>query len=417
MKKTSFILVFLLASALCHARSRTIKKTSVGVFIVKHEASSTWLAEDEALFSSLTHSLESRNTRILKLKDFESFFQDPPDPKLGELSASALAHLKQGHRLSTGLKPKLAIKEFTEALRELRAVFPYLKDLTALEQAHLERGMTYQALGDDALARQEYRMVLLLNPNRKLDDAVVSPVVMESFESVRKNLLTSLRGSVSVISNPPAASLTMDGRDVGRTPITVSGVIPGEHYFSLKHPGYKVWFGVLKVKDGAMEKQEVFLAEGSSIKNWRLLRKIASLGATKNELGLLLKGLGLDQLLLFEFDHLGGKTLLKLTAGLDEQAPLALGVFPLDGVGLEVLVKKLRSWLAGDRSELLSSSVIVGDGRKGDQEDKHPVVTERKWYEQWWVWTIAGVVVAGAAAATTAVLVGGDSGIQIEVYR
>ncbi len=417
MIKTGIMLILALACGVSHAKTRP-EKIKVGVLTLSHDPSSGWLAEDEELFSRLANGLESDQVKVLRMKDFESFFHDPPDPKQGALSSSALRHLTEGRKFSTGLKPRLAIEQFTEALRELRAIFPYLKDLRALEEAHLERGMTYQALGNDAWAKREYRMVLLLDPERKLDDAVVSPVVVDSFEKVRKSLLTSLKGSISIISKPSGASLTMDGKVVGTTPITVPGVIPGEHYLSLKHPGYKVWFGVLKVPEGAMEKREVFMVEGKSIKHWRLLRKVSSAGATKADMNVLMTGLGVDQLLLFEFDHVGGKTLLKVTAGLLGQSPMVLGVFPVEGDDFVTLLEKLRRWLAGDRSELLGSTLKTEGKKKEDLQPVPPVVSDSKWYEQWWVWTIAGAVLVGAAATTTAVLLGGgQSGIQVDVYR
>ncbi len=418
VKKIVLMSLLLSAGRVCHAKADDGNKGMVGVFMLGRDSAADWLAEDEAVFKKLSRALESKQIKIMQMQDFGDFFQEPPDPKVEDLYSSALTHLEKGRQLSTRLKPKLAIKEFSEALRELRAIFPYLKDLSALERAHLDRGMTYQALGRDALARQEYRMVLLLHPNRKLDDALVSPLVVETFEEVRKNLFTSLKGSISVISKPAGAILNMDGKQVGRTPITVPGVIPGEHYLSLLHPGYKIWFGVLKVPEGAMEKQEVFLAEGARIDHWRLLRKVASLGASKADMDSLLKGLGVELLLLFEFDHVGAKTVVKVVSGMAGGSPVALGVFPIDGEGFDTLVNKLRHWVAGDRKELIASGVDVVKG-KIDKFEKTGVTLEpeKKWYEKWWVWTIAAAVLVGAGAAATAALAGGDSGIQVEVYR
>ena len=412
MLRALVILMLLVAGLdLAEARADTPK---VALIDVSTRATSEWRMGDAQLLDSMAAGLaRDGKLQVMPAAGLQTFFREPPDARAEALSIKARDQLAAGRTYSTRLKPDKAIEEFSGALRNLRAIFPHLADLTDLEEAHLQRGMTYQALGKDEDAGREYRMVLLLDPARKLDEAVVNPVVIERFEQVRSDLVTSMKGSVSLLSRPNGARVLMNGRPVGHTPITIPGVLPGEHYFSMHLAGYRTWFGVLSAPAGGVEKQEVFLSEGKSIARVRLLRQALGSAAAAEQLA---RGLGVDWLVLASLSHPGGQSLAKLTAYSHADQLQSLGIFRLDDERLPALIQRLARLLGGDATAFARMDPDpdpIGPGPRPPP----PVEKSGAWYSQWWFWTAVGVVVAGAAATTTVLMLDGDQGVQVDVYR
>jgi hypothetical protein len=63
---------------------------------------------------------------------------------------------------------------------------------------------------------------------------------------------TSLAGSISVASSPSGADLFLDGGYRGRTPITVSDIVPGRRELVLDLPGYVRYEDSVEVETGVM---------------------------------------------------------------------------------------------------------------------------------------------------------------------
>jgi tetratricopeptide (TPR) repeat protein len=396
----------------------------VAVVEVTHDPDPEWRKEDLRLLDLLREALASRSgLRSMPGSELAEFFKETPETPVGPMAREAREHLKRGRKASGRLKPRLAIQEYSKALRILRAIFPYLSGLTELEDAHLQLGMTYQALGKTRKADEQYRMVLLQNPKRVLDEALVSPAVINRFNKVRDDLLTALKGSISLLSEPTGSRVYMDGRAVGYTPITVSGVVPGEHYFSIEHNGYQTWFGILPVKPSGMDTKEVFLTEGRNIKWVRLLNGMAETGIGKihprdaQELANYLKA---DWLVFASISHLGSKAMLELGIFLKRGNEVsALGIFPGNERSLNKISKLVHQWIKGDRrlvAKALNLDPKPPPPPDPDPRPPPPPNGSTAWYQKWWVWTIVGVVAAGATTGTVLWL-SRDSGIHLEAYR
>ncbi|HOX42026.1 MAG TPA: PEGA domain-containing protein [Myxococcota bacterium] len=372
-------------------------------------------SRDQALRDALAADLAGRpGVEVLPAEALAEFFRAPRDPQAEPLAARARAQIAKGQELFVRLKAELAIVEFQGALRLLEAAFADLERLDDLAEAHLGLGVTYQAQGQDAQAEREFQRVLLLQPERQLDEAVYSPLVLERFERARQQLATSLKGSVSLLSQPPGADVRMDGRPVGATPITIPDVRPGAHYFSLRLDGHRTWSGVLEVRPGGVERQEVFLVEGERIERVRLRQRLEA-GPRAADAEALAQGLGVGWLVLVSFEHPAGQSMLRVSAfRAGEREVLAAGVFSGEAEALAALGERLGRWLAGDRTALAAPGPT---GFLPGGEPLPPPPEETAWYEQWWVWTLVGVAVVGAATATTVVLLQGDSGIDLSVYR
>jgi predicted secreted protein len=64
-------------------------------------------------------------------------------------------------------------------------------------------------------------------------------------------LLTQKPGSIQVLSSPQGAYVSVDGVPVnGYTPVTATGIVPGNHTVQVVKPGYADWAGIVTVKSG-----------------------------------------------------------------------------------------------------------------------------------------------------------------------
>ena len=107
--------------------------------------------------------------------------------------------------------------------------------------------------------------VVIQAPGRRPVTVEVTPKIGQLVRRVHGDL-ASVVGSVTVESDPPGAELRLDGRPVGSTPMTLSGVRMDErHRIDLTLPGHEFdQFVVLPEKDGV-----------------RFVRKLVALGAAK----------------------------------------------------------------------------------------------------------------------------------------
>ena len=69
--------------------------------------------------------------------------------------------------------------------------------------------------------------------------AVINRELAPTVASSSGEVITLEKGnSITIISTPSGAEVTIDGKNVGKTPLTTSGVSVGEHLFVIKHPNY-----------------------------------------------------------------------------------------------------------------------------------------------------------------------------------
>ena len=66
-------------------------------------------------------------------------------------------------------------------------------------------------------------------------------------------------GSLVVDSRPPDARVFVDGREIGRTPVTLPNVPPGEHVVRIERDGYQTISTTTRVEPGARARVAVSL--------------------------------------------------------------------------------------------------------------------------------------------------------------
>jgi hypothetical protein len=137
-----------------------------------------------------------------------------------QAKARAVALLKEGNAAYDAQKFSVALDKFQAAF----SIYPSPKLQFNIAQANRELGLPVEAL----MAFQKF----LAEPGDAGPD-----IVADARRSVVQ--LTAKLGQIKITCSTPDATVSVDGKTVGRTPIAAPiWVVPGQHRIALKHPSY-----------------------------------------------------------------------------------------------------------------------------------------------------------------------------------
>ncbi|HHO54443.1 MAG TPA: hypothetical protein ENK18_27125 [Deltaproteobacteria bacterium] len=146
------------------------------------------------------------------------------------LSAIALEQLNTGKALYNQAAPEDAIPILESAIVSFRRVMPAINTVTELWEAWLYLGMSQLQRDepDPDAAALALSNAVTLAPTRPLNDALFPPNVVGFYEQQRA-FLSANPVNLSVQADGPA-TVWIDGIERGKAPLTVEGLLPGEHY-------------------------------------------------------------------------------------------------------------------------------------------------------------------------------------------
>lgn len=159
----------------------------------------------------------------------------PPVLADGNKHKEAESHLAEGNRL-------YGAGEYEAALKQFRAAHLLVKDV----KLQVNMGFTLERLGRIPEAAVCFERFLLHR------DAAGYPtqagVVRKRLDRIRRRL-----GQVVVQCREPGASVTLEGRDVGRTPLGHRLYVwPGRALMEVKKPGFKSRTETLRLRAGEL---------------------------------------------------------------------------------------------------------------------------------------------------------------------
>ncbi len=138
----------------------------------------------------------------------------------------------------------------------------------------------------------------IADPDFQIKRLGVPAFVAKLFESTKAELRHSPRGSLTVVSSPPGASIYLDGRLRGVTPQEMTGLPAGHHPLVLKMPGHEKWGKVVKIEAGEIAHVKANLvARGGGKGYLELVKKAARAVGDPSRIGEVLplgQSLGLD---------------------------------------------------------------------------------------------------------------------------
>lgn len=132
-----------------------------------------------------------------------------------------------------------AVVRLSDILQELDALRDASGRLPAIEMELHLRALEYRARahltrGQSALAADDLRLLVLAAPAHRLEVTGLTPAVLDLFEMQRSSLLAHL----SVVTEPPGATVFVGERSVGRTPLAGHPVFAGQVRIRIERPGF-----------------------------------------------------------------------------------------------------------------------------------------------------------------------------------
>ena len=250
-----------------------------------------------------------------------------------------------------------------------------------------------------------FREVVTFRENAEYDTSVLPEDVAQVFEEIRDETLTGDRGSIGIESEPPGAEVFVDGRFVGAAPTSAEGLLAGDHYVTLKLPGYAREVRRVTVSTDFEESVNIELYQ---LENAPLLRD--ALSAAREEMGDPQVGPGMrdlwslllvDQVVLADLRRIGET----------DDFNIVLYLYDLrTNHGLRRIERRM-TWSEVDLAEAEQLAVelyrdVDLSGRIQPREEPLPQMPDEPvpFYRTWWFWSIAGAVIVGTTIGVASAL-------------
>jgi hypothetical protein len=257
-----------------------------------------------------------------------------------------------------------------------------------------------------------FARVLVFREGHEYDEARYPAEYADVFARVRSRTLSAARGTLVVETEPEGAEIYVDGRSYGPSPARVDGLLVGDHYVTVKHLGYE-----RIIRRATLDGSE-------STARYELQPNERSQLVASDEFQRVLRGeLGEER---------AGPNLRSLGNTLGAAQVLVGVVRPIGESQVHVQV-----WLYDIRTRFLLSSAegtITEDeagtvtarqmavrlyegvdlaGGIAAPEDGGPGGGERQpeLWEQWWFWTVVGVVVVAGGVGIGAGVAASGPGV------
>ncbi len=347
-----------------------------------------------------TYLSELSNYRFLESD--ARIFNDFSFEKLTEDSEKAQKYLDEGKKLLDDGEAEEAISKFNAAVDLLEKRIDVLYDYKLLTKALFYTGATWKLLEEEDKASGFFKKVLVINPDYEAEEGTDEDT-MDFFDKLKSKMMMQPLGDLKVTSEPSGATIYIDGRIVGATPMTVEGLVSGKHYWRIHKSGYRDVGGVVTVRDGEPEKIDELLKAGDGAEPVAQFEKLAVAefgGSAMMQQAITVgKAAKVDRVFAVHTSVGEGDTgaevkvqlrLLNVPKASYKEENLS---FPLPSSGDFTRVEDLRhsfdNLFADEFGFNPVSSIVSGSLSLDRKKDEGSIVTA------WWFWTIIGTVVAG----------------------
>ena len=267
-----------------------------------------------------------------------------------------------------------------------------------LIDAYMLGAITSCRLRDTRACEAGFERVLVFREGHQYDEARYPPRYAELFERIRARTLSSARGTLVLVTEPEGAEIYVDGRSYGPSPARAEGLLLGDHYVTIKHLGYERTIRRATLSD--TESSVTF--ELSPNERARLVASAETQRAIRGELGEERAGPNLRSL----GSTLGaGQVIVGVVRPLGpQQVHVQLWLYD---VRTRFLLSTREGTLSTDEAGMVTARQLAIDlyagvslvgGIEAPEEDDLIVERQPELYEQWWFWTVIGVVVASGIA-------------------
>jgi len=334
------------------------------------------------------------------------------DAALGILDR-AREQLDAGRQAYLQLELDGAIEQLRGAVENFDAAAVALEDPNDLGQALLFLGASHAFNGQTRDAIEVFRRLHTQMPFIQPDPDTFPPDVVQLYDRARPRDARSPAGIVSIDSNPQGAIAYVDFLARGRTPINVEGLIGGDHVIRVTRPGATPFVETLGVRRRRASTSNAYLVDTPGLEGLAdALDEVrdASIETLDevNPIGRIAGMLEVDKIGVIRVSSAGDgqvtMELLLFDAASGRRLVRGQGTAPTAVGELEASVQRavsgafeaaLRPSQASDEEQIPAFT----DEETPFEQNEEPSGPPEPLIEQWWFWTIIGVVVAGGIAA------------------
>lgn len=165
--------------------------------------------------------------------------------KLDRVPADACRHFQaraaEAAQAYKQLRIGSSIELSEQALGLLSHCGAELTDPDPLIKAYTTYGLGLMSRERKEEAMAAFRTVVAFDPQRPLPTQGLRPSHAQAFETARRQLLSGNPPTVKIQSIPAGATVRVDGRVIGKTPIEAARIFPGRHFVRLELEGHAPW--------------------------------------------------------------------------------------------------------------------------------------------------------------------------------
>jgi hypothetical protein len=258
---------------MCPIMNRVITAATVALFAVP-----AWAAEGEAppasipklqvmTFAALAGEVpqragvkaagmlaqEFKSADSMQLVDAKKGVADKNEPN-AEALAAARKGVKEAQDLRSKRKFRLAAEGLDKALAEYKANASSVSDVGEVVDAYALLSAVQYNTGRDEEGLKSLNAALAMAPDRELPLAATSALFSHLVADQRKLIKSSPKGILVFESTPSGGAVTVDGIGLGNTPLSVTEVPPGLHYFKVLLANGETVGGTAEVMAGKQAK-------------------------------------------------------------------------------------------------------------------------------------------------------------------
>jgi hypothetical protein len=327
----------------------------------------------------------------------------PEDVFAAREDLEAIADMaRSGDAREAARRAEIAIEAFEESLNVIKR--------DDLVDAYMLRAVAECQQRRRRECAEGFDYVVTFRESVQYDTDRYPPQFESFFERLRDQLLSEgTRGSIQVATEPPGAEVFVDGRSYGPSPVTILGLLAGDHYVTVKATGYEKVIRRVRVFDTHEETYALELQP-----NPRALFLHQQIGDIRAELGQRRAGEHISAMSGYLFTN-------HVILGVVRPAPgnqLDVTLY-LYHQGSKFLLSQQRRTVSADEAGMVMAEELVQELYEGvdlsgtvEAPEQELVVDEPSpVWQQWWFWTAIGVVVVSGVVALS-VLPGEGDGPQ-----
>ena len=337
----------------------------------------------------------------VELVDGPAAFPNPPRDEAGDKLA------KDARQAYDDLDYEGAAAKWNEAL-EFFVKRADLADAKTLGDAHFFVAALALQNGGKSQSRkatEEFVRALLNNPDLTCDPQVYGADVKKAFDKALTELSSKGVGSLTADSSPPGATVTLRGKEIGKTPVTEAPSVPlGRHLLLFSRPGFETAGAYADVgKEGGSAKTTLKAAPGYMEVRDGATAMVGKGVGTKGPIPGGARKLG--DIVKARFLVLSDGATVEVW---DVETGNRLSGLSMSAEELSQSAKKIGSFISKPGSAAVAAAEVTEAA--GEEPGAGGPV-----YKKWWFWTAVGVVALGGVATAAGVAANNSGGRPFNV--